>query len=362
MRLKRWGISRPFVSVLIDTYNHERFVEQAIVSVLEQDFPPQEREILIVDDGSTDGSSAIIRKFVPRVRYLRKSNGGQASAFNVAIPEARGEIVAFLDGDDWWAAGKLRRVTETMEAHPTVGMVGHGFIESFESGRERVIALKKRVHLHLTSVLAAQAFRLCRCYLGTSRLTLRAEIARKILPVPEAIVIEADEYLFTLAAASAEFVLLTEPLTHYRIHAGNLFLAGAANLAGARRKQRALAALVAALGSRLPACGMPKDVAGSVLEIVEAEAAQLRLMLDGGSPLETYRAESTVYRIQHGDAPWGHRVFRHATMIPALLLPPRWFYWARRRLAAQPWYNRARKKILPAPGFANVTAPEHVHE
>ena len=78
-------MSNPFVSVLIDTYNHERFIEQAIVSVLEQDFPSSQMEIIVVDDGSTDRTAEIVRKFESRVRLLRKPNGGQASAFNTGI-------------------------------------------------------------------------------------------------------------------------------------------------------------------------------------------------------------------------------------------------------------------------------------
>ena len=96
-------MTTPHISVLIDTYNQERYIEQAIVSVLEQDFPAGEIEILVVDDGSTDRTPEIVNKFVPRVRYLRKENGGQASAFNACIPELHGRIVSFLDGDDWWA-------------------------------------------------------------------------------------------------------------------------------------------------------------------------------------------------------------------------------------------------------------------
>jgi len=93
-------MSAPLVSVLIDTYNHERFIEEAVNSVLAQDFPASDREILVVDDGSTDRTPEILRRFEPQIRVLRKPNGGQASAFNHGIPECRGEIVAFLDGDD----------------------------------------------------------------------------------------------------------------------------------------------------------------------------------------------------------------------------------------------------------------------
>ncbi len=120
---------KPTVTVLIDTYNHERFIEEAIVSVLEQDFPASEMQILVVDDGSTDRTSEIVRKFEPHVRLLRKKNGGQASAFNAGIPEARGAVVAFLDGDDWWAKDKLSVVTEYLAVRPRIGVVGHGIYE-----------------------------------------------------------------------------------------------------------------------------------------------------------------------------------------------------------------------------------------
>src|SRR5580700_4981252 len=111
-------MAKPFVSVLIDTYNHERFIEKAIVSVLEQDFPSADREILVVDDGSTDRTPEILREFSSQVSVFSKSNGGQASAFNVGIPKCRGEIIVFLDGDDWWAPGKLRRVAHLMASDP----------------------------------------------------------------------------------------------------------------------------------------------------------------------------------------------------------------------------------------------------
>ncbi|MGA8073219.1 MAG: glycosyltransferase, partial [Candidatus Acidiferrales bacterium] len=68
---------QPKVTVLIDTYNHERFVERAITSAIEQDFPANEVEILVVDDGSTDSTPTIVKCFAPRVTYLWKQNGGQ---------------------------------------------------------------------------------------------------------------------------------------------------------------------------------------------------------------------------------------------------------------------------------------------
>src|SRR5215475_14801498 len=115
-----------FVSALVDTYNQEKYIEQAITSVLEQDFPASDFEILVVDDGSTDGTAEIIKKFAPRVTHLCKENGGQASAFNFGIPRCRGEIIAFLDGDDWWMPTKLSKVVQAFETHKEIGAIGHG--------------------------------------------------------------------------------------------------------------------------------------------------------------------------------------------------------------------------------------------
>src|SRR5690348_13360596 len=91
---------RPLVTVLIDAYNHERYIEQALLSVVEQGFSSAEVEIIVVDDGSTDQTASIVQRFAPRVSLLRKKNGGQASAFNAGFAKSRGEIVALLDGDD----------------------------------------------------------------------------------------------------------------------------------------------------------------------------------------------------------------------------------------------------------------------
>src|SRR5580704_15173593 len=129
----------PFLSVLIDTYNHERFIEQAILSVLAQDIAEGEREIIVVDDGSSDRTPEIVRRFEPRVRLIRKTNGGQASAFNAGIPECSGQIIAFLDGDDWWTPGKLQAVGGVLAGDAKVGLVGHGIIEAFSNGARRAL-------------------------------------------------------------------------------------------------------------------------------------------------------------------------------------------------------------------------------
>ncbi len=356
--LSQVKMSKPFVSVLIDTYNHERFIEQAITSVLAQDYPAAQREILVVDDGSTDGTPEVLRKFEGQVRILRKANGGQASAFNFGIPECRGDIIAFLDGDDWWGPTKLSRVVAHMSTDAKIAITGHAIKESFLDGTENIVAPAKDERLTLNSVAAARVFRLRKSFLGTSRMTIRLEIARQILPVPEDIVIQADEYLFTMAAALGDLLILQEPLTHYRIHGSNLYFNAGASEAGLRRKQESLAALVNSLRSRLPLIGAPSDVIACTLEIVQAEADQVRLTLDGGYPWETVQTERTIFEVMHGKTSLPHRLFRIVTIAAAGILPPRWFYAGRRWLGQRSWYRKARQEALPIPEIRTVASPD----
>ncbi len=244
-------MTRPYISVLVDTYNHERFIEEALVSVLEQDVADAEREVIVVDDGSTDRTAEIVGKFAPRVRLIRKENGGQASAFNVGIPECAGEIIAFLDGDDWWAPGKLRAVADALASDDEIGLVGHGITEVFADGRRHTELLRDTPRFRLTSREGAETFRLRKSFLGTSRMTYRAQILREIGPVPEALRFQADEYLFTLAGLFADVLILRDPLTFYRLHDANFFQFTGGNAESIRRKGRVLEALAGALRAEL---------------------------------------------------------------------------------------------------------------
>lgn len=94
----------PSVSVIIPTYNRCDFVREAMASVLAQTF--QDFELIVVDDGSTDGTADVVREF-PRIRYLSQENRGVSAARNVGVALSRGELIAFLDSDDLWQPQKL---------------------------------------------------------------------------------------------------------------------------------------------------------------------------------------------------------------------------------------------------------------
>lgn len=100
------------VSIIITTYNRRSFLKEAVISVLNQDY--QDKEILVIDDGSTDRSFEEVRGLP--LRYVWKENRGISSARNMGINISRGEFIAFLDVDDLWKKGKLTRQLEAMIA------------------------------------------------------------------------------------------------------------------------------------------------------------------------------------------------------------------------------------------------------
>jgi hypothetical protein len=103
--------TRPAVTIISPVYNAERFIERCIDSVLAQTFTNWEQ--IIVDDGSTDGTEAIVRRYHdPRIRYVRLPHRGLtalAETYNTALQQARGDLIAVLEGDDAWPADKLAK-------------------------------------------------------------------------------------------------------------------------------------------------------------------------------------------------------------------------------------------------------------
>mgnify|MGYP001469099266 CR=1 FL=1 len=115
--------TKDLVSAIIPVYNGEKFLAEAIDSVLTQDF--NSIEIIVVDDGSTDNSAAI-SKDIPEVLYAYQSNQGTAAALNHGVKLARGDFYAFLDADDIWLSGKLSSQMEFLINNPETDMVfGH---------------------------------------------------------------------------------------------------------------------------------------------------------------------------------------------------------------------------------------------
>jgi len=134
------------VSVITIFLNSEAFIAEAIDSVLAQDF--RSFELILVDDGSTDTSSAIARHYAEthpdRVRYIdhpQHANRGMSASRNAGISVARGDLIAFIDADDVWVPDKLRDQVSIFDAHPQVGLVAGATLywESWRGGEDRTV-------------------------------------------------------------------------------------------------------------------------------------------------------------------------------------------------------------------------------
>lgn len=328
----------PLVSALVNTYNHQRFIAQAIQSVLDQDFPADQMEIIVVDDGSTDHTSEIIRPFLPRIRYIHKENGGQVSAFNVGVAESRGEILAFLDGDDWWAPKKISSVVAAFEKNPSIGSVGHAYYEVDENGCILGTMSPTSNTMGLKDFHIAQISYSLRVFLGTSRFAIRRSVLEKTLPVPAELPF-FDNFVFSQAAAISGAILLDEPLCYYRLHSRNLYSAGSSSNHGGQRvlwtRYRLLCSLLQYLPRRLSALGIPEENIAAFLGADYLDAERLRLVLTGGKRLDTFRVERAVFRFEYRDPDLGFRLFKSLVLLLTLLVPPRAFYRLREWYAAR---------------------------
>jgi glycosyltransferase involved in cell wall biosynthesis len=120
----------PFVSVVIPCHDGERYLADAVRSVLAQRHDPI--EVLVVDDGSTDGSAAVARSFGDDVRLLHQPPSGAAAARNLGVAHAHGELLAFLDADDLWPEGRLAPMIAVLDSDPGIALV-FGHTEQFVS-------------------------------------------------------------------------------------------------------------------------------------------------------------------------------------------------------------------------------------
>lgn len=118
----------PFISIIVPIYNTEKFLEETIESVLNQSY--SNWELLLIDDGSTDKSAEICKKYVTqdeRIFYFHKQNGGQASARNLGIKKSKGEWIGFLDSDDLWLPSKLTDQIEDVKRNNPDFIYGLGY-------------------------------------------------------------------------------------------------------------------------------------------------------------------------------------------------------------------------------------------
>jgi glycosyltransferase involved in cell wall biosynthesis len=212
------------VDIIVNNYNYGHFVGDAIESALAQTHPKV--RVIVVDDGSTDGSREILFGYEGKVDLVMKKNGGQASALNAGFARSDGDAIIFLDADDVLRPEAAALVASAFAADPRVAKVQYRMEVIDKNGRPTGVVKPAR-HLPLPAGDVRHAelvFPFDLAWLPTSANAFRAEVLRRIFPIPERdFVICADLYLVHLTALLGPVVSLDDVAAYYRVHGGNRY-------------------------------------------------------------------------------------------------------------------------------------------
>ncbi|HVA16384.1 MAG TPA: glycosyltransferase [Candidatus Dormibacteraeota bacterium] len=225
----------PLVSVIINTYNYGRFIEECIDSVLAQDFPVEQREILVIDDGSTDDTAERVKKYGDRVQYFYKENGDQCSAVSFGVTQCKGELIALLDGDDVWIPNKLSLVAQEFAKNPRAVMVYHKYV--FWDCRHD--SVWEPLFFQISGDLLADPRKLIPYNAApTSSLVIRRDAFQRLSKIPLDRPFMYDCFLISAVPFLGPIACVPEVLTKNRVHGNNRWAAEQAGPSRATLQRR----------------------------------------------------------------------------------------------------------------------------
>lgn len=206
----------PSISAVVAAYQAKEWIAEALESILGQTRPPD--EVVVVDDGSTDGTARELERFAGKIRVVRQPNSGCPAAFNTAFREVRGDFVAMCGADDIWRSRKLEWQAQAIQTHREADVLfGHamliGRIEC-EHGRPPGVGM-----------LDSAAFRdalFRECCVCASSVLIRRSLFERLGPFVEDFGADDWEYWFRCLRAGARFYYDPRPLLSWRQHESNL--------------------------------------------------------------------------------------------------------------------------------------------
>jgi glycosyltransferase involved in cell wall biosynthesis len=208
--------TEPSISAVIAAYEAEEWIGEALDSILGQSRPPN--EVVVVDDGSTDGTARELERYAGRIKVVRQENRGCPAAFNTAFAQASGDFVALCGADDVWAPRKLEWQAEAIAAHPQADVFfGHAVL----IGRiEAEYRCPPGIGLLNGGALRDALFR--ECVVCTPSVTIRRSLFEKLGPFIEDFGADDYEYWFRCLRAGALFYYDPRPLLKWRRHGKDL--------------------------------------------------------------------------------------------------------------------------------------------
>jgi glycosyltransferase involved in cell wall biosynthesis len=313
----------PPFSVVLDTYQQVAFLAEAVESALGQDVGTAV-QVIVVDDGSTDGTTELLARYGDRITTIRQPNQGQAAALNAGLAAATGEWVAFLDGDDRWDRTYLSRLADRAEAEPSVDVILSALRRIDASGAvtgddppENVA----RQLVELATLPEAARRGLMPWFPPTSAIAARRATLLAIGPIPTAYRLNADGWLQMALAVAAERIAW-EParLVDLRIHASNRWSADRHDDPGiATRRRELYERLADDVAPVAKACA--RDAAG-LERALRAQAAEFAIW---EHILHGRRARALAAALRWEPPPWmarpSERAFKRLHTLLATLAP-----------------------------------------
>ena len=207
----------PLVSVIVPAYNAERYLREAVDSALRQTH--ERLEVVIVDDGSTDGTPALADGFAaadPRVRVFHQPNGGLSAARNAGLAVARGDLVCFLDADDVFLPDKLERQRSFLDLFPGCDLVFSDFYVGDEQLTPGFLVCTRPPPVPMRELLAYGN------WFGPMSPLLRARLAEKVGGFDEHLRASEDWDYWVRASRCGTFSYLPGPVAVYRAHSAQM--------------------------------------------------------------------------------------------------------------------------------------------
>jgi glycosyltransferase involved in cell wall biosynthesis len=208
-------MTMPKVSVIIPVYNGQEYIAATLETVFAQTF--RDFEVIVVDDGSTDRTEAILERFGDKISLLKNSHRGPASSRNLGLEVSRGSLIAFLDSDDLWLPKKLERQVSIAGSHPEYGIITSDMAKFDASGIVQPSCAVLRPPISSGYVLEELLFD---NWIGTSCAMVRRECFEKAGKfADDSIALGKDDWnMWMRIAAHYPIYYLDEVLVHYRVH------------------------------------------------------------------------------------------------------------------------------------------------
>lgn len=208
----------PRISVIVPTYDRGHCVAEAIDSILAQ-IPPA-HQIVVIDDGSTDDTQAVLARYGDRIEVIAQANAGPAAARNAGLARATGDWIAFLDSDDLWRPGRLARLAADLARDDARDAVLHvADLRMTGAGYDRGLFELRGLDIpqgETRSLPPARAFALAMAGLFLSSAAVRVDAARAAGGFPHGMAVSEDAYFFCIVALTGAALFAAEPLAEVR--------------------------------------------------------------------------------------------------------------------------------------------------